>query len=238
MLRDGAGRRHCSHRLLLVAGFAALLAGACRDPKVAAYQVPKEAASDQPAATAAAEVTADAKPSAMAAAASAMPAAMPGGMPGAQSATDPHALATAQGNALSWSAPASWEKKNASTMRKATYAIGAPDSAAELAISAYPGDVGGEVGNVNRWRGQIGLDPLSDAEATAAIVRIEANGLKIGYVDIANPAAGERMIGVWVPFEGATWFFKLMGTDAALGREKPGFLEFLKTIKPAAGNTP
>jgi hypothetical protein len=225
-------RPYATRRTLFVASllFAALALGACRDPKVVSYRVPKDAVGEQPAGMATAQPAADASrvPSM-----GAMPAAMPP-MSGAQPGVDPHGMATAQGGSLEWTAPAGWEKKNSSSMRKATYVIGSGDAAAELAISAFPGDVGGEIANVNRWRGQIGLSPVSDAEATGAIARTEANGLKVGCVDLVNPENATRMIGAWIPFEGATWFFKLVGPDAVFAKEKPAFIEFLKTIKPAA----
>jgi hypothetical protein len=39
------------------------------------------------------------------------------------------------------------------------------------------------------------------------------------------------MIGAIVPFEGATWFFKLTGPDTIVAQEKTAFMDFLKTIK-------
>jgi len=37
-----------------------------------------------------------------------------------------------------------------------------------------------------------------------------------------------------VPFEGATWFFKLMGPDKVVAQQKTAFMAFLDTVKPAA----
>jgi hypothetical protein len=103
---------------------------------------------------------------------------------------------------------------------------------AELAVTAFPGDVGGEAANVNRWRGQIQLPPLGEAEVAANITRLEANGLNIAVVDLAGGST--RMLGAIVPFGGATWFFKLLGPDAVVAGERPLFLEFLSTLRPEA----
>jgi len=113
-------------------------------------------------------------------------------------------------------------------------------SSSELAITAFPGDVGGEVANVNRWRGQLQLAPLPDKDVPAAVVRFNCNGLTLGVVDFANPTAvvPQRMVGPMVPFEGATWLFKLTGPDATVAKEKSAFLEFLKSIKAAAPSSP
>jgi hypothetical protein len=208
----------------------------CRDPKVTNYRVPKEAAAELPAS---APVRAPAAPVDATMPTDATHAGLAAGAAAPASGAMPNTpgLQTASGNELSWTAPAAWQPKPASMMRKATYTVPADGGATgELAISAFPGDVGGEPANVNRWRGQVGLEPLSDAAAVAAIARVEANGLKIGVVDL--PGASGRLLGAMVPYAGATWFFKLTGPDAAVGAAKPAFLEFLRTLKPAATSTP
>jgi hypothetical protein len=129
--------------------------------------------------------------------------------------------------ALVWTAPAQWTPKKATSMRKGSYAVTGPEGAADLSITAFPGDVGGDLANVNRWRGQLQLPPVPDL--TGALQPIEANGLRILVFDGAN--GGTRMLGAIVPQAGETWFFKLTGPDALVTREKPVFLEFLKTVK-------
>jgi hypothetical protein len=151
------------------------------------------------------------------------------------------AVPTAAGASLAWTAPTHWQPKAGSSMRKGTYALtGEGGATAELAITAFPGDVGGEVANVNRWRGQIQLTPISEAEVAKAVLRVSAGGLAITIVDVANPSLSPpvRVLGAMVPFEGATWFFKLTGADALVAKEKSAFLEFVKTIKPAAPAAP
>ena len=211
---------HSRVRPLLPASLASALSlTACGDSKVTAYTVAKDTAAPGAALPAAHPA---------AAASAAAPAA------GAAMAGTP--VATAAGASLAWNAPAHWQPKAGSAMRKGTYGItGEGGATAELAITAFPGDVGGEAANVNRWRGQVQLTPLSEAEAAKSIARIEASGLVIGVVDLANPSLNPpvRLVGAMVPFEGATWFFKLTGADALVAKEKPAFLEFLKTIKAA-----
>lgn len=205
----------------------------CRDPKIASYRVPKEPVSELPAT--APTGTAAALPTETAA-----PLGSASSPAGGAMAPDQHGLQTAGGQSLTWTAPAAWQPKAASSMRKATYVVtGEGGATAELAISAFPGDVGGEVANLNRWRGQVGLEPVADAAATAAITRLDVNGLKIGIVDVGDASSGgTRLLGGMVPFEGATWFFKLVGPDAVVGSAKPAFVELMKTVKPASAATP
>jgi hypothetical protein len=141
-------------------------------------------------------------------------------------------VATAQGAGLVWTAPATWRAKAGSAMRKGTYMIGDTGAEAELSITAFPGDVGGEVANVNRWRGQVSLPALPEAEVAGSVTRLSANGLAITIVDCAG-ANSQHLLGAIVPFQGATWFFKMMGPDAAVTKARADFVEFVKTLKAA-----
>ncbi len=197
-----------------------LLLTACGDDDIVAYRVPK---SQDPA------------PPATAAAASphASPVAVPGSAADGAKPADT-TVATATGAALTWTAPSHWQPKAGSAMRKGSYAIvGDGGATADLAITAFPGDVGGEAANVNRWRGQLGLAPLAEAQLSGAVLRLEANGLKLAVVDVSGSANGAatRLLGAMVPFGGATWFFKLVGPEAVVANERPAFLEFLKTVR-------
>ena len=101
------------------------------------------------------------------------------------------------------------------------------EGAGDLSITAFPGDVGGNLANVNRWRGQLQLPPVADL--TDIVQPLEANGLNMLIFDAAN--GGSRILGAIVPRPGETWFFKLTGPDALVAREKPAFLDFLRTVK-------
>ena len=165
-------------RLLPIAALA-LLFSACRDAKVTSYRVPKEIDQQMPAATA----TADAGAPAAAASAGAGMAATP--------------VATASGAGLTWTAPTTWKAKPASAMRKGSFTIpGNGGAEAELSITAFPGDVGGELANVNRWRGQISLPPLAAGEAAAAVTRLTQADLTLTIVDFGGTGASpQRIVG-------------------------------------------
>lgn len=183
-----------------------LLAAGCSEREVATYRVAKEKTAAPPAASSA---------------------------PSSDQATMANtAVPTAQGADLTWTAPAHWQAKPASAMRKGSYAVPAGDTTADLSITAFPGDVGGEVANLNRWRGQLSLPAASEAEISAAITRFEQGGLNIAVVDYDN--GQQRLLGAIVPVRGSTWFVKLMGPAAPLAQEKPAFLAFLKTLKAPA----
>lgn len=209
---------------ILILCLSSLVFTACPDTKVTSYRVPKEKEPTMPVAAAAGSPSAPTPPMASAAPAMGAP-----GMAGTP-------VATATGTNLTWTAPAHWKTKAASAMRKGTYTLPGDGGAdAELAITAFPGDVGGELANVNRWRGQIQLPPVGEPALATAITRLEKNGLKIAIVDAVGPGATpQHLLGAMIPFGGATWFFKITGPDATVTKEKSAFLSFLDSIKPAA----
>ncbi len=193
---------------------ALLLSTACHKPEVTAYRVPKEKDSDVAASDATATPTA------------------PPGMAGTP-------VTTAEGPALAWTAPAGWMAKPPSAMRKGSYTIpGAGGADADFSITAFPGDVGGEAANVNRWRGQVQLPPLAESEIASAVARVEQDGLNFAVVDFASTDAAnpQRILGAMTPFAGSTWFFKIIGPDVVVAKAKPAFLEFLKTVHASAGS--
>ncbi len=205
-------------RLLVLPLAALVFLPACRDAKITSYRVPHEKPEPMPPV-----LSGGTAPSAAA-----------GGDMAAMANT---AVPTAAGDGLAWTAPAHWKTKPESPMRKGSYAISAGDGPeADMAITAFPGDVGGDLANVNRWRGQIGLSPITEADLGRTSQHLDFNGLHCTFVDFANPdgANPQRILGAIVPFEGATWFFKMMGPDALVAREKPAFLQFLQTVHPRA----
>lgn len=155
-----------------------------------------------------------------------------GAAPDAGSGAMTGSVPVASGPGLAWSAPAGWDDVAPGPMAKATYRIAGPEGTAELAAYAFPGDVGGELANVNRWRGQAGLPPLGEGELGGALTRIAAGGLSIDVVDVDGPTS--HLLGAIVPFGGSTWFFKLTGPSALVAREKAAFLAFLRTLRPSA----
>lgn len=209
-------------RLLPFTAVALLLFSACRDPKIASYRVPKEKDPVMPPAAAAS-------------------APQPAAAPVANGATMANtAVTTADGPGLVWTAPAHWTAKPASAMRKGSYAItGDAGATADLSITAFPGDVGGDLANVNRWRGQVQLPPLAASDLANATTHLDYNNLHLTFVDLTGggPAGPQRVLGAIVPVNGATWFFKLTGPVALVTREQAAFAAFLKTIR-ASGVTP
>lgn len=200
-----------------------VLATGCHKATVTSYRIPKEKDPEMP----------------MASGGMPGPAAAPNA-PGGGNAMANTAVPTAEGSDLTWTAPSQWVATPGSAMRKGSYRVpGSGGEDGDLSITAFPGDVGGELANVNRWRAQVQLPPIAESELATQVTREQHNGLSFGIVDVTGQGANaHRILGAFVPYDGATWFFKLAGPDAVVGAAKPAFLSFLASVKAPAPTQP
>ena len=135
-----------------------------------------------------------------------------------------------------WDVPAGWEEQPPSSMRLASFAIKGENGAkADLSVIKLSGTAGGTLPNVNRWRAQIGLQPIDEAELQKLTTVREVGGSKVIFVDMsgrsvesADPA---RMLAAIVPKTGVTWFYKVLGTDNLVGQQKEAFIKFVETAR-------
>lgn len=141
------------------------------------------------------------------------------------------------GLGFTYEVPAGWNEQAPSSMKLLSLAIGSPpELISELSVSAFPGDVGGQLANINRWRRQVGLGPLSEEAAADFIRDITVSGIEGWQVDFTGPAGtGEnggaaRVVTTAIFHNGQTWFFKLMGNDTALEDELEKHDAFLKSV--------
>jgi hypothetical protein len=124
-----------------------------------------------------------------------------------------------------WTLPSSWnEVETTSSMRIATFQT--PQDV-DVAVTAFPGDVGGLVANVNRWRGQVGVDQTDEQGVEENIERLP--GTNVIVVDISGEST--RLIGSIINVgDGQTWFAKAMGDSESVGQLKSDLVAFSKTF--------
>ncbi len=146
------------------------------------------------------------------------------------------------GPAWNYATPAGWEELPSGPMRDAAWrAAGNPD--AEVTFAALPGGAGGLLANVNRWRGQMGLDPADEA-AVAALpkqsflgrpaTQVELSGTFKGMGGTKNlPAA--KLLGLVAELPAATVFLKFVGPAAVVDAEAPKFFALAASLKMGPG---
>jgi hypothetical protein len=120
-------------------------------------------------------------------------------------------------------------------MRAATFELPQGSGKAEVTVVALPGDVGGELANVNRWRGQIALPPITEGQLAGVRVAVRSRAGDIFVYDFTTGGAKKtRLVAGMIQVSGVTWFFKLTGDEAAVSAAKPAFLKLLEGLKSDA----
>jgi len=140
----------------------------------------------------------------------------------------------------SWTVPADWKEGELMQFLVARYVIQSTAGAsAAVNVSQLDGDGGGLLANVNRWRAQLGQTPITEDDA-AKLPTIDASGTKAVMADFTGTdtrGGGKpaRLVGVVLPFNGQTWFYKLMGDPDVVSQQKDAFVAFIQSAKyPAA----
>ncbi|MFI5361289.1 MAG: hypothetical protein ACHQ49_04910 [Elusimicrobiota bacterium] len=133
---------------------------------------------------------------------------------------------------LRWTAPPGWKEVAGAGMRVASFEL--PNKTAgmaEVTVVALPGDVGGELANVNRWRGQLALPPISEADLPAARASVECRLGKLFVYDFTGDGEKKtRLVAGMISVSGTMWFFKLMGDEKAVAAARPAFIRLLEGL--------
>lgn len=148
-------------------------------------------------------------------------------------AADPPAVAkpvAATDEPLTYSVPAGWEKQPNSEMRSASFLT--PDGG-DMSVVQLPGTAGDLTGNVNRWRGQVGLPPADADTIKKSVSMTTLDGAQGIALELYSPAGqpDKAMRVALVEKEGVTWFFKLAGTAKAVKAQAEAFKTFTTSVK-------
>lgn len=134
-----------------------------------------------------------------------------------------------------WEVPSTWKSAPASTMRLASFALGGPGGqTGDLSVVALGPAAGGLLANVNRWRGQFGLDPVDEAGLQKTLTSLSLSGGETAtVVDLVGTgeAAGRRLLGAIVSRSDRTWFYKLTGDATLVQSERGNFEKFIRSVK-------
>ncbi|HYE32641.1 MAG TPA: hypothetical protein VEH27_14530 [Methylomirabilota bacterium] len=146
-----------------------------------------------------------------------------------------------QGPALpEWEPPASWQSKTPGQMVLAAFNVSGQEGQAEVTITSFPGDTGGLVANIDRWRRQVGLGPIDPSDIPKVATTVGEGSNQFTVVDFVgkNPRSGKetRLVTAIVKVGANSWYYKMMGDAPVVEREKENLLNFVKSAKyPNAG---
>ena len=127
-------------------------------------------------------------------------------------------------------------------MRLAEAEIPGPGGPALLTVFFFGAGGGGGVdANLERWAGQIELDPGTAPERGG----FEVNGSSVSGIEAvgtllpsrmgggpSEPAPGSKLLGAVIEGPGGPWFFKVTGPVDTVSAAAPAFLAMLESIRP------
>ena len=133
---------------------------------------------------------------------------------------------------FTWKKPDSWIPSRSSSMRLASFEIPYSGGVGELSIIQLGGEGGGLEANVNRWRGQIGLGPLSRLEIEAEA----ENGVsELGNYQLFRLINLEKKESAFLaaifPLESSALFIKLIASADGIVDLEKDFKAFCSSMK-------
>ncbi|MBT3664651.1 hypothetical protein HOA87_02985 [bacterium] len=132
---------------------------------------------------------------------------------------------------LTWDLPKGWIPSKGHSMRLASFDVPFSKGVGDLSIVSLSGISGGLLANVNRWRGQINLDPISENQ----ILEIsEAGESKMGafriFKMVNNLNKEKAIIAAVLPTGNKTFFIKLTVSQQGLVELESVFEKFCSSI--------
>jgi hypothetical protein len=163
----------------------------------------------------------------------AMPSAMPAGLPTPDNSGLPQ---------LKYTLPDGWKEKALTQMRVASFDITQNGKSVDVSVVPLGGMAGGDFANVNRWRGQLGLQPADDGTIQQLAEKVTVGGQPASLYDISGTSLGsgdaQRIIGVILHSDETVWFFKMDGDATLAESQKPALLSFLQSVQFASSGAP
>jgi len=136
-----------------------------------------------------------------------------------------------EASALEWTLPGGWTESRAGGMRYATLKPSVPGRI-DVSVVVLPGPAGGELANVNRWRGQIGLPPVDEAALRSARRSVRAQAGQVAVYDFTSEGQERtRMIAGVLTAGGNSWFLKMVGDAGAVAAARADFLRLLESLR-------
>jgi hypothetical protein len=151
----------------------------------------------------------------------------PKGSPAASDANTSVATDASESAAgFTFTTPAGWHRAPDRPARAFTFFAGSGESL-ECYVTTLAGDAGGALANVNRWRGQLGLTSVTDADI-AAMPTIDMLGRKAVLVECDGTAAS--LIGASCNDSKGSVFVKMSGPRELVKAQRGAFLAICSSL--------
>jgi hypothetical protein len=146
-------------------------------------------------------------------------------------------LALAQGRPFRFTKPDDWEEQPPDmpqgVPRWAVFVVRDGEQAAEVSVVPLPEQGAAALANVNRWRRQLGLEPIDEAQLPKELRQLDVADGKAPYVDLTGRdlTGPQRILGAWIVHGGRAWFIKMKGSPELVGKQQAAFEAFVKSMR-------
>jgi hypothetical protein len=138
------------------------------------------------------------------------------------------------GKPAQWTKPDGWNEQPLSEMRLGSFKVDGPNAtSADISVIAFPGEAGGLISNINRWRGQLQLTPLDEDQLSQTVQRTEVDNVPTYLVDFQTAegsAKPSRILGAVLQTPDRAWFVKMTGPPELIEGQRQQFLTFVKSF--------
>jgi len=136
-----------------------------------------------------------------------------------------------QADGLTFDLPDKWQRGGNRPMRVATFTVDQDGKQLEITLTRLGVNSGSMLANVNRWRGQIGLEPIDQATLDKDTLSLDVTGENAPYFVLTDAKVEKAIYVVVVERPDHKLFIKLMGDRGLAESEKSAFQEFVESIR-------
>ena len=138
---------------------------------------------------------------------------------------------------LSWEKPETWIETSGHAMRLVSFNVPFSKGIGDLSMTTFEGSRGGVKANVNRWRQQIGLEPLHGSEIKQSSINKDGQLGKYEFFKLVNEKNPDlAILSSIFNLETSTLFVKLAIDSKGIEETEDDFITFCKSIHLIEGD--
>ncbi len=139
---------------------------------------------------------------------------------------------------LVWQKPEHWQDGPSSSIRMANFVISKTGGTAECYVTVLPGNAGGTLANVNRWRSQMSLPPITAGELEEHVQKKQLAGQEAIFMALQGKYIGlgpikqvnSQMLIMAAFYDQGSIFVKMVGPKSIVSEEITAFHQFCQSI--------
>jgi hypothetical protein len=128
---------------------------------------------------------------------------------------------------FAYAIPEGWRKAPDRPMRKVSFFAGSGE-ALECYVTVFPGEAGGILANVNRWRGQLEASPIAESDLVG-LPKIPMLGREAVLVECSGK--GQQLVGAACQGNDRSVFVKMSGPPSLVQEQRAAFLAFCASLQ-------